>query len=401
MNLKNNLKKFKLLYKINTKWKAYCVKQSYYSLKRYYEKVSVKRDILYKEIEIKSKVNNFLQKQNKNIINLPKGKLKIFYIGTDLGQDSGGIIQGLKKFGKVILFEQKPGVYGQMLPSIRKDAAEFNGKHLLKMIKNTLKLDQIHIIIGQMWGSTMAPEALQEIRRMGIPVINISMDDRHSFKQAFNIKKVNGKLSGTAGLIGSIDLACTAAKECCLWYQVEGCPSIYLPPASDPELYYPSTNPKLYDVCFVGANYGIRTKIINAIEKRGINVICYGNGWPNGRIKLEKLPQIFMQSRIVLGVGTIGHCIDFYSLKMRDFDGPMSGSLYLTHDNPDLHDLFKVGKEIITYNTPEECADKIIYYLSHIDEAEIIAKLGRKRAVQEHTWEKRFKKIFQTIGIMR
>jgi len=401
MNLKNNLKKFKLLYKINTKWKAYCVKQSYYSLKRYYEKVSVKRDILYKEIEIKSKVNNFLQKQNKNIINLPKGKLKIFYIGTDLGQDSGGIIQGLKKFGKVILFEQKPGVYGQMLPSIRKDAAEFNGKHLLKMIKNTLKLDQIHIIIGQMWGSTMAPEALQEIRRMGIPVINISMDDRHSFKQAFNIKKVNGKLSGTAGLIGSIDLACTTAKECCLWYQVEGCPSIYLPPASDPELYYPSTNPKLYDVCFVGANYGIRTKIINAIEKRGINVICYGNGWPNGRIKLEKLPQIFMQSRIVLGVGTIGHCIDFYSLKMRDFDGPMSGSLYLTHDNPDLHDLFKVGKEIITYNTPEECADKIIYYLSHIDEAEIIAKLGRKRAVQEHTWEKRFKKIFQTIGIMR
>ncbi|GAG63157.1 unnamed protein product, partial [marine sediment metagenome] len=300
MNIKNNLKKFKLLYKINTEWKAYCVKQRYYSLKKHYEKVSVKRDILYKEKEIKSKVNNFLKKQNKNIIILPKGKLKIFYIGTDLGQDSGGIIQGLKKFGKVIFFEQKPGVYGQMLPTIRKDAADFNGKRLLKMIKNISKSDRIHIIIGQMWGSTMALEALQEIRKMGIPVVNISMDDLHSFKHAFNIKKVNGKLSGTAGLIGSIDLACTAVKECCLWYQVEGCPSIYLPPASDPELYYSSTNPKLYDVCFVGANYGIRTKIINAIEKRGINVMCYGNGWPNGRIKLEKLPQIFMQSRIVL-----------------------------------------------------------------------------------------------------
>ena len=67
---------------------------------------------------------------------------------------------------------------------------------------------------------------------------------------------------------------------------------------------------------------------------------------------------------------------------MRDFDGPMSGSLYLTHDNTDLYDLFKAGKEIITYNTPKECADKIVYYLSHIDEAETIAKLGRKRAVQ-------------------
>ncbi|GAH12354.1 unnamed protein product, partial [marine sediment metagenome] len=85
-------------------------------------------------------VNNFLKKQNKNIIILPKGKLKIFYIGTDLGQDSGGIIQGLKKFGKVIFFEQKPGVYGQMLPTIRKDAADFNGKRLLKMIKNIIKI---------------------------------------------------------------------------------------------------------------------------------------------------------------------------------------------------------------------------------------------------------------------
>lgn len=403
MNIKNILKKNKFLYAINIKWKAYFVKKSYYSLRKYYERLASEQSIVYKKVKISDGINNFLQKQDINYKNLFKKRLNILYIGTDAGQDFGGIIQGLKKFGKVFLFSQESAIYGQMLPSIRKDAAKFNGKRLLKIVRNILKLSyiDIDIIIGQMWGSTMAPEALQEIRKMGIPVVNISMDDRHTFKYAFNTTRVNGKLSGTAGLIGSIDLACTSARECCLWYQIEGCPSIYLPPASDPELYHPHANPKLYDVCFVGANYGIRTKIINAIEKRGINVVCYGNGWPKGRIELKKLPQIFAHSRIILGIGTIGHCTDFYGLKMRDFDGPMSGSLYITHDNPDLYDLFKVGKEIITYNTPKECVDKIVYYLSHIDEAETIAKLGRKRAVQEHTWKKRFKKIFQTIGIMR
>ena len=401
MNIKNVLKKNKFLYDLNMKWKAYFIKKKYYSLKKHYEKLASKEDSIYRKIEFSNRIDDLLKKENINYKKLFKKRLNILYIGTDAGQDFGGIIQGLKKFGKVFLFSQETGIYGQMLPDAREDAAEFNGERLLEIVKNILKSSCIDIIIGQMWASTMEPKTLQEIRKMGIPVVNISMDDRHTFKNAFNTTRVNRKLSGAAGLIGSIDLACTSARECCLWYQIEGCPSIYLPPASDPELYHPHTNPKLYDVCFVGANYGIRTKIVNAIEKRGINVMCYGNGWPNGRIELKKLPQIFAHSRIILGIGTIGHCTDFYGLKMRDFDGPMSGSLYITHNNPDLYDLFKVDKEIITYNTQKECADKIVYYLSNIDEAEAIAKLGRKRAEQEHTWEKRFKKIFQTIGIMR
>lgn len=401
MNVKNILKKNKFLYAINMKLKARLIKKSYYLLRKYYDRIASKQNIVYKEINICDGINNILQKQDINYQKLFNKKLNILYIGTDAGQDFGGIIQGLKKFGKVFLFSQESGLYGQVLPSIRKNAAEFNGKRLLEIVRNILKLSYIDIIIGQMWASTMAPEALQEIRRMGILVVNISMDDRHTFRYAFNTKRVNGKLSGTAGLIGSIDLACTSAEECCLWYQIEGCPSIYLPPASDSEIYKPYPCVKKYDVCFVGANYGIRTKVINAIKKRGINVVCYGNNWPKGRIEIEKLPQIFARSHIVLGIGTIGHCTDLYSLKMRDFDGPMSGSLYITHDNPDLYNLYKIGKEIITYNTPKDCADKIVYYLSHIDEAETIAKVGRKRAVHEHTWEKRFEKVFRAIGIIR
>lgn len=84
---------------------------------------------------------------------------------------------------------------------------------------------------------------------------------------------------------------------------------------------------------------------------------------------------------------------------MGDFDGPMSGSLYLTHDNLDLYDLYEVGKEIVSYRTPEECADKVVYYLNHPDKVESIGKAGRKRALREHTWGKRFEKVLFYLGI--
>lgn len=283
------------------------------------------------------------------------------------------------------------------MPNARgKDISQHNGKRLIEIVKNAQKVGPVNVVIGQMWAFSMDSSALQKVRETGIPVVNISMDDRH----AFRIKKINGKWTGTSGLIGAIDLACTTAKECCLWYELEGCPAVYLLEASDPEIFKPLSVPKEHDVCFVGANYGVRSKIVKAIEKKNVKVTCYGNGWQNGRIDVKKLPELFAKSRIILGVGTIGYCTDFYALKMRDFDGPMSGSLYITHDNPDLYELYEVGKEIITYKTPEECAQKIRYYLDHPEERKTIARAGRIRAEREHTWELRFKKLLMTIGFL-
>ena len=39
------------------------------------------------------------------------------------------------------------------------------------------------------------------------------------------------------------------------------------------------------------------------------------------------------------------------------------------------------------------------YYLKHQDEAETIRIAGHKRALKNHTWEKRFGKLFKKNGI--
>jgi hypothetical protein len=396
---KQILKKNPLIYSLNAKLKAHRTIHSYHVLDEYYKKEALRRDIDYNEQHVSRLVKQRLKKRSVKQRAGLKGKLRIFWVGADYDQDSSGIIQGLQKYGEVILLESVPGKYEQIsTPKINhKTAIKQNSQKLLSQVKESLRTGVIHLVIGQMWAYTVDPDALRELQEMGLIVVNISMDDRHAFKG----HKVDGKWTGTAGLVGSINLACTAAKECCLWYLVEGCPSIYLPEASDPELFKPLNGDKLYDVSFIGKAYGVRPKIVKAIEKTGIHVECFGIGWPNGVIPAEKMPEVFSRSRIVLGVGTVGYTNDFYALKMRDFDGPMSGSLYITHDNPDLYDLYEIDKEILTYRTPEECVEKIRYYLDHSCEAEAIAKTGWERAAREHTWEKRFEKIFLTIGLIK
>jgi len=84
---------------------------------------------------------------------------------------------------------------------------------------------------------------------------------------------------------------------------------------------------------------------------------------------------------------------------MRDFDAPLSGSMYITHANPDLERLFHVGKEIVCYRTVDECAEKAVYYLEHTREREAIARAGYQRALKDHTLEKRFQTLFRILGI--
>jgi len=322
--------------------------------------------------------------------------LRILYIGTDWAQDSGGLLQSLERLGKVLAFTKADGGYGHYFYGSGADAQRQrteNGRRLLEIIEQAQRDGPLHIVMGQMWGRTMPWQALKAVQDMGIVTANICMDDRHTFRQA----QQYGEWMGSMGLIPGLDVALTAAPEVVRWYAIEGCPAAFWPPAGDPEIFHPVTGPRRHDVCFVGANYGVRSEVVRAIHRRGVEVVCYGHGWPNGRIATQDVPALFAASRIVLGVGTIGHCTDFFSLKMRDFEGPMSGSLYLTHNNPDLHALYRVGQEIVTYSSPEECADRVVYYLSHESQAERIAGAGCERARREHTWENRLRQLLAAL----
>jgi len=324
---------------------------------------------------------------NRSVPVLPDESLHILFVGTDEYQDRSGAIQALQRLARVTLFTRADGGYGQNHPDVEHRAA--NNSHRLEQLMDELAAagELPQLLLMQSWSDYMEPSALAAIKaRYGTVVVNIGMDDRHRW-------------DAIRPLIPALDLALTAAPECVDWYEKEGCPALFFPEASDPEIFHPMPDlPKLYDISFVGGRYGIREKIVQALRRAGLNVMAYGHGWEAGRLPLDATPQLFAQSRIVLGVGTIGHCSDFYALKMRDFDAPMSGSLYLTHDNPDLAHLFRIGEEIVTYRSVDACVERARYYLEHEAERERIAAAGARRAAADHSWYHRFSGLLEVLG---
>ena len=56
------------------------------------------------------------------------------------------------------------------------------------------------------------------------------------------------------------------------------------------------------------------------------------------------------------------------------------------HYLPNLKTLFDLGKEIVAYRSPEECAALIKYFLNNRKEADEIAKAGQARTLQDYTY---------------
>ncbi len=324
-------------------------------------------------------------------------ELRIFFAGTDKQQDKNGFLQALQKIGDVRCFVRSDGGWGQNDPS----------PYVQRRAKNTQRLDELfvanakegwvpHLLIMQTWACLLEPACLSRLRSLyGVFIVNVAMDDRHQYWGS----KFLGEWDGTYPLIPHIDLTLTAAPEAVSWYRKEGGVAFYFPEASDPKIFHPMPYlPKIHDISFVGGRYGIRERIVGALRNAGIRVSAYGNGWESGRISTSDIPALFAQSKIILGVGTIGHSKNFCALKMRDFDAPMSGSCYLTTVNSDFDGLYDLGKEIITYKGVTDCVTKALRLLSNDIERESVARCGRLRAVQNHTWDHRFRVLLDFLS---
>ncbi len=215
-------------------------------------------------------------------------------------------------------------------------------------------------------------------------------------------------------------------------------------------LYKSQTNQRLdsdspkkynYDVSFIGQPHGDRKQIVQRVREAGIDIQCFGSGWPNGRINQEKMIKIFSVSKINLNLTKsssawtlygIGHLflkrvgtiplINFpmvlpqkpkdvlsnikiflisqrEQIKGRNFEIPGCGGFLLTGDADNLRDYYQDGKEIVIFTDTDDLINKIKYYFTHNKEREKIAQAGYQRTLRDHTYEKRFSEIFKVIGL--
>jgi spore maturation protein CgeB len=401
MNWKEFAKKLSILRSINAKLKCYKLKRNQANLARDYDAKASNRGVDYSEDQA---INEF---KNRHISRCPGhspaalGALRVFWVGTNQSQDESGFLQALHRIAKVTVFHNIEGEYGIWSGNEATSLAEIrqaNDQELMKQIEEARSKDGVDVLLGQMWAGRISKEVLVQVQELGIPVINIAMDDRLPVHWSWR----NGVRMGSIGLKTGVDIVLTTSSETCLWYAVEGCPAIYWPLASDPSIFAPDEEVvRNIDVLFIGNRYGIRGKIVDHLERHGILVSCYGAGWPNGYANAEKCAALSKRARIILGIGTVGHCHDVYTLKLRDFDALMTGALYVTHRNPDLGQLFMEGQEFECYDTMGEAVSKIRYYLAHAEARERIGLAGQQKSISRDTWDNRLATTFRQLGLLQ
>jgi spore maturation protein CgeB len=116
----------------------------------------------------------------------------------------------------------------------------------------------------------------------------------------------------------------------------------------------------------------------------------------------DELVKMYSRSHISLGFSEVQHRQTGEikrHVRLRDFEAPMSGALYFTGYQEELAEYYEIGEEIVCYDTKEELLGKVRYYLSHESEAERMREAGLRRARRDHTWEDRFRQLFEAIGL--
>ncbi|MCX5964298.1 MAG: glycosyltransferase [Cyanobacteria bacterium] len=74
---------------------------------------------------------------------------------------------------------------------------------------------------------------------------------------------------------------------------------------------------------------------------------------------------------------------------MRLYEATGVGTCLLTDWQENLHELFELEKEVVTYRTVEEAIEKVKYLLDHEQECKQIAKAGQARTLKDHTFAQR------------
>jgi spore maturation protein CgeB len=362
---------------------------------KYYRHLAQKEQIPYEldEFTLRERLRQRLSL--RNILAKQRANLHIVY-ATPLGNwEKHNIPASLEHFGTLTTFYLKEHSFDDKANDWLATRHELD-RSLLQFVVETHARQPVDILLSYLSGWHIAPETINAINQMGIATCAFWWDDRLSFHGEMK----GGRCTGAASLAPAYDLNLTNASDSIVKYLVEGGLAMFWPEAANPEHFRPLERRFEYDVSFIGACYGQRPLYINYLRKHGIKVEVFGPGWPNGSVSEDQMVEIYNRSRINLGFSGIGYSMKEMCLKGRDFEVPMAGALYLTGEQPDLHRVYKVGEEVVTYQGKSDCLAKIRYLLDHEDESTSIRVAARQRCLTDHTWERRFSALLKMVNLL-
>lgn len=145
-----------------------------------------------------------------------------------------------------------------------------------------------------------------------------------------------------------------------------------------------------YAVTFVGAAHGSRPRRVARLRELGLQVECFGNGWPSGPVASDDIPRIMRQSVISLN---FSNSYGDNQLKARTFEVPGAGGFLLTEYAPNIERYYKPGLEIEVFGSLEQLVKTAKAYLANPDRRDAVAWAGFERTRREHTYDRRLSEV--------
>lgn len=90
-------------------------------------------------------------------------------------------------------------------------------------------------------------------------------------------------------------------------------------------------------------------------------------------------------------------CAEEYAGNIRLFEATGMGACLMTDWKINLPEMFEPDTEIVTYRSPDECADKVNYLLAHPQELAAIAAAGQRRTLRDHTYMNRSEQLAEIL----
>lgn len=235
-------------------------------------------------------------------------------------------------------------------------------------------------------------ETLRVIRNSGVVVVNWSTDDSWKYRMFSRF------------VAPELDLSVTTYPGALSWYHRDGIPSVHLSQwAANAEWLappIPAVNCR-YQVTFVGSAYGKRPEVVEALRRNGIEVTCFGQGWPAGPVAAKRIPEIVRESQISLNFSEDSQGRECgpqsRQIKARVFEVTGFGGCLLTEAAPDLDRYFHIGEEVVAFENLEDLVDKIRDLLIHHEKRDAIAQRGYERVQAEHRYDTRFRELFDVL----
>jgi len=342
----------------------------------------------------------------------------------------------------VVLFNAENG--RAAMKSNNTSSREVFSQKLLNTFRYEHNKKPFSIFFAYLMDGMVDPALIDEIRKSGVITCNFSCNNAHQFYLVNEIST-------------HFDYNLHSEKDAREKFLKIGANPLWWPMASNPKYFKPLIVPRSIQASFVGANYARRAWYIEHLLENGIDVQVYGPGWvykgvpswrtfarrsmlmwsalsafnsqeqTSGSAKLadfdqkrylaerfpgnmnypvsdDELVTLYSSSQISLGFLEVYDNHDpskplIQHIHLREFEAPMSGALYFTGYTDELAEMFEPNKEVIVYRSQHELLDKVRFYLANPNQAEKVRQAGRKRALSEHTYHKRFQDLFKTLGL--